>query len=246
MALIRSAQAGPMVRDAVVLDLGDLQRQGAELVARARQEADRIVQQARLEREQILAGAAEEGRAQGLATGTAEGRRIGAEQARGEALAGCQQELERLQSAWLEALRAFCAQRDGFVQAAERDVIRLAVKVAGKIVKRAIELEPEIVVEQVRAVLATVIRPTEAVIAVHPQDMALVQRSLGALLAEMPSVKGAEIVEDARLPQGSCVARMRDPEDAGLGGEVDASVSTQLDRVVSVLLPGARPGELSY
>lgn len=246
MALIRSAQAGPMVRDAVVLDLGDLQRQGAELVARARQEADRIVQQAKAERERIIAGAADEGRAQGLAAGTAEGRQIGAEQARSEALAGCQQELERLQGAWLEALRAFSAQRDGFVQAAERDVIRLAVKVAGKIVKRAIELEPEIVIAQVRAVLATVIRPTEAVIAVHPQDMALVQRSLGALLAEMPSVKGAEIVEDARLARGSCVARMRDPEDAGPGGEVDASVSTQLDRVVSVLLPGTNPGELSY
>lgn len=240
MALIRGVQAGHLVKDAVVLDLGDLQRQGAEMVARARREGEQIVNEARQERERILAGAAEAGRVEGHARGMQEGRKEGAEQARGEALVSCKQELGKLIEAWTGALRAFGGQRDGFIQAAERDVIRLASVIAEKVVKRSVELDVEIVVEQVRATLATVVRPSEAVIVIHPADRATVESALGGLLAEMPSVRHVDVVDDStgRLARGSCVARMRDPERAGIGGEVDASIETQIDRIVSALLPG--------
>lgn len=237
MALIRSANAANLMRDAVVLDLGDLQRQGSAIIARAQSEAERIIAEAKAERERILDGAAEQGRTEGLARGVDQGRKLGAEQARVEALGARQQELEALIGAWREQLAAFSAQRDSFVQAAERDVIRLAVLIAEKIVKRQIAADPSVVIDQVRSVLGTVIRPTEAVLAVHPEDRPLVESALAGLLAQFPAVRNVSLVEDGRVARGSCVARMRDPETAGAGGEVDASIDEQLGRILSVLLP---------
>lgn len=247
MALIRNSNAALIARDAVVLDLGDLQRQGAAIMERARAESARIVTDAKGERERILAGAHEEGRAAGYAAGLAEGRTTGAEQARSESLAARQQDLEKLIGAWTQALSEFSAARDSFVQAAERDVIRLALSIAEKLVKRRIELEPDIVLDQVRSALSTVIRPTEAVLAVHPGDRQLVEQAMGGLLAQFPAIRNITLIDDAALHAGSCVARMRDPETAGLGGgEVDASIATQLDRIVAVLLPGERRGDISH
>lgn len=247
MALIRNSNAALIARDAVVLDLGDLQRQGAALVERARAESDRIVADAKGERERILQGAFEQGREAGFSKGLAEGRVAGAEQARAESLAARQEELSKLIGTWAEALSMFSAQRDAFVQAAERDVIRLAVVIAEKMVKRRVDLDPELVVEQVRSVLATVIRPTEAVLAISPADRELVERAMGSLVAQFPAIRNVSLIDDDTLARGSCVARMRDPETAGLGGgEVDASMKTQLDRIVAVLLPGEQRGDFSH
>jgi flagellar biosynthesis/type III secretory pathway protein FliH len=99
----------------------------------------------------------------------------------------------------------------------------------------------------VRSVLATVIRPTEAVLAVSPEDRPLVDAALGGLIAQFPAIRNVSLQDDPRLARGSCVARMRDPETAGLGGgEVDASLQTQLDRIVAVLLPGETRGDFSH
>lgn len=239
MALIRSTSAAQHVRDAIVLDFGDLHRQGAAMLDHARAEAAKIVAEAKAERERIIAGGFEQGKAAGLAQGMQEGRKLGEDKARQETLAARQQELAGLIQAWGAALQAFSTQRDVFVQAAERDVIRLACVIAQRVVKRHVELNPDAVIDQVRAVLGTVIRPTEAVLAINPEDRGLVETALGGLIAQFPAMKSVSLVDDAGLARGSCVARMRDPETAGLGGgEVDASIATQVDRIVSVLLPG--------
>ena len=245
MALIRNANAATIARHAIVLDLGDLREQGERMARAARAEADSIVEAARAERERILVGADEQGRAAGFAAGLEQGRAAGREEARAAALAEHQGELSRLETAWRSALADFEACREDMVQGALRDVLRLAALIAGRVTKRTIELDPLVVRDQLAAVLAVVARPTELVLRINPDDRAIVEYALPGLMAAMPAIRHAELADDADIERGGCVARTRADTktgDAG-GGEIDARIGTQLERIVEMLLPRDRePG----
>lgn len=236
MALIRNAEAESMARDAIVLDLGDLQRQGERILADARSKAERVLEDARRERERLVSGAAEEGREKGYREGIERGREEGLRAGRDEALGATRESLERLDVGWSSALDQFVSARQRMLVEAKDDVVRLAVAIAEKIVKRRIEHDPAAVVDQVEAVLEMLVRPTALLIRVHPEDKELVSDALPGLIAKFPAAGHAEIAEDGTLERGSCVVGSRD----AAGGQIDASIATQLDRIAEALLPGER------
>ena len=271
MALIKQANARTIARDAVVLDLGDLQRQGDSLIAQARAEARRIIADAHEQRERTVAGAAEAGHAQGYAAGLDQGRLLGLEKGREEAVTEFKSRLETLETAWTETLLTFNKGRELLVQSAERDVIRLAATIAEKVVKRTVELDPAVVIDQLRAVIGVVVRPSELLLSIHPADRQLIEQALPGLMKEFQTIRHASLVDDPSLQPGSCTARTRDnfgSQDAGAsaggasgggntggggnagngggaGGEIDASIQTQLDRIVAALLPEPGRGTVS-
>lgn len=239
MALIRNSNASTIAREAIVLDLGDLREQGERMVRAARAEAESIVAAAHAERARILAGAADQGQAEGYVKGLDAGRAEGREQAVASALAEHRERLARVEQAWLGALTSFESSREDLVQGALRDVVKLATTIAERVTKRVIKLDPKVVQDQLAAVLAVVVRPTELVIRVHPEDRTGVERALPGLMAAMPAIRHAEIVDDPAVERGGCVAKTRANTDSGEagGGEIDARISTQLDRLVETLLP---------
>lgn len=239
MALIRQSSTGTITRDAVVLDLGDLSRQGEQLKTRARAEADRIVAEAKAERERLLAGAAEEGRAAGHAKGLEQGQREGHEAGRQAALAEMKQRLATLEAAWTAALAKFEAERDLMLLEARHDVLRLACVGAELATKRAVRVEPDRVIDQVAAVLALISKPTRLTLSVHPDDRALVEEAIPAMASKYSAATHVEIATSDALDRGSCVAR------TGTGGEIDASIRTQLERIIESLMPEAAAGEPS-
>lgn len=250
MALIKHASATTLTRDAVVLDLGDLQRQGEQIVESARRRAEAVVREAQAERDRLIAGADDRGYQEGLTRGLAEGEVKGLEQGRASALENSRPQFEALQKSWSEALEKFLAARDQMLHEAEQDVLQLAVAIAEKVTKRAVELDPSVVVEQIRAVLAMIVRPTGLVVAVHPEDRALAEQAMPELLRRFPAVNHAQITGDPSLDRGSCVARTAGGADAAdaasspaVAGEIDASIRTQLDRIVETLLPAGSGGE---
>lgn len=246
MPLIRGNTATELAKSAVVLDLGDLQRQAELLHRQARERAEAVVDQARHERARILAGAAEQGRAEGYARGLEEGRRSGVEQALVMAVAEHQQKLEVIEASWSGALSEFAAERDALIQSATRDVINLAVLIAQRVIKRTIENDASVVQDQLAAALSVIVRPTEVAILIHPDDRPMTQRCLPGLLAAMSAIRHAEIQEDKSVARGGCVIRTRgdgSASDPG-GGEVDARIATQLDRIVAALLPGPATGDV--
>ncbi|HMN42368.1 MAG TPA: FliH/SctL family protein [Phycisphaerales bacterium] len=243
MALIKNANASILARDAIVLDLGDLRQQADEIIRQAGVQAARITSEARAERERILVGATREGHEKGFAAGREEGRARGHEEAMAGALAEHSAQLKQVDTGWLACLGEFARRREDLVQDATRDVVRLATVIAERVVKRAVRLDAELVVDQVAAALAVVVRPTQVVLHVHPEDRAIVARALPGLMAAMPSVKHAEMVDDASVERGGCVLRTRADAEGGEegawgGGRVDARLSVQIDRIVEALLPG--------
>lgn len=233
MALIRQSLAQTVARDAIVLDLGDLVKQGEQLKARARAQADQILAEARAERERLIKGAAEEGRRQGLAQGMEEGKKQGEAAGRQAGLAETRERLAKLESAWGAALEGFSAERDGMLLEARQDVLRLALLAAELVTKRAVVSRPETVVDQLGAILALLVRPTRLVIRVHPDDLVMAKEAMPGLAERYSAAGHVEIVGDAELGRGSAVAKT-----AG-GGSIDASIRTQLERVVAMLMPEA-------
>ena len=77
MPVIRKEDAQAVSRGAIVLDLGDLHRQGEAIIAQAQQKADEILKSAERQRQRLLEGAAEYGRTEGYAKGLADGHEQG-------------------------------------------------------------------------------------------------------------------------------------------------------------------------
>ncbi|MEL7474139.1 MAG: FliH/SctL family protein [Planctomycetota bacterium] len=232
MGVIRTTDARHAALRPTPLNLGDLARQGDELVTRARDRADEVVAEAKAEREQLIEGASERGFEQGREAGFAEGVEAGREQGRREALDADSQSLQKLQSAWLEALERFNEDRVRLLSATRDDLIRLAALVAERVTHRAVALRLEGAAPLAEAVMRMVASSTRLSLVVHPDDRASLERALPDLLSRFTAIEHAELETDPNLVPGSCVGR------TAAGGVLDASIGVQIDRLVMAMLPG--------
>ncbi len=231
MAVIKRADAETHMHRCVTLDLGDLDRRGQMLREAATAEAERVVREAHAERARLLSDAAEVGRAQGHAEGYAAGKTEGIEQGRAEALAEFREKLSKLDAAWSEAMAMFLKQRETMLIEAKRGAVELAVAIAERVVHREIELDPTVVEDQLRELLGLVTAPATLIVRVHPEDEALVREVLPKLREQFVGGIHVRLQTDSSVQRGSCAART-------LGGaSIDASIQTQLDRLVRDLLP---------
>ncbi len=231
MPIIRRADAELIARDAVVLNLHDLERQGADLTRQARAQAEAIVSEAKAERERLLRDAHEEGFKEGREAGLAEGKAAGLEEGRAQAMQELAPALRALSERWGEALDTFLAQRDQMLVEARTDIVRLAALIAERVTKRVTELDPGVVEAQMREALALLSSRTTPRVTVHPEDEPLARQALPELLARFENAEHVELHADPQLERGSCVLR------TPTGGEIDATISAQLDRIVADLLP---------
>jgi flagellar assembly protein FliH len=228
MAVIRQSEAVRMAEHAVTLDLGDLRAQGEAIIARARERAQAAVDEGRAQRLRLISDAAAVGEKQGYDAGHAKGLEEGRAAGEAGARAAAAAQLERLSRAWGEALASFEQQRAAMLTEAKQDVLALALLLTRRVVKRAIEADPSLVVDQAGAVISAAARSSRLVLRVHPEDEAMVRDALPTIAqgrGEHVEVRG-----DATLSRGSCVAG-----SAG-GGVVDASIETQLDRIAVALV----------
>lgn len=234
MALIKNAQADALPRKAMVLDLGDLQRQAEALAKDAERRAHATLDEARKERDRLINGATDEGKRQGHEKGLAQGLTEGREKGRQEGLAQTKSAAEALIKSWEAALARFEASRDELLSDARTDILRLATTIASRVIKRTIELNPDIIKDQLDAALRLVVNPTRLVISLHPDDKPLADEVLPALTKRLASGAHCELVTDDALARGSCHIRSNK-------GEIDASIDAQIDRIVAALLPGESP-----
>ena len=234
MAVIRQSDAHRIAEHAITLDLGDLRAQGEAMLARARQQAREVVDDGLAQRQTLIEGAAEVGRAQGYEVGQAEGRTVGEAAGFAAADAARREELATLERAWTAALEAFERDRAEMLLQARQDVLTLAVLLASRVVKRAIAVDPSLVVDQATSVLSAAARGSRLVLVVHPHDEPIVRRALPGVCAGASRPGHVELATDPLVERGSCTARTPG------GGVVDGTIATQLDRIAHAMLgPGA-------
>jgi len=237
MGIIKRADLETYTRDAVPMDLGDLHRRGQAVVAAAKDEAARILKEAHDERDRLIGNATKVGHDEGYKDGHAKGHEDGMVEGIEQAHTERSEQLDAMVQAWNQTLDQWESDRGDLMIHARTEVIELAASIAGRVIKRTIDLDPEVVVDQLESVLETLVTPTDIRVRVHPGDMELLERVMPGMVERCAAADHAELVEDDSLVAGSCVVSTKG------GGEIDASIGTQLDRVVATLLPAHRgPG----
>lgn len=197
--------------------------------AGARERARRMVQQARAEAQAIREAAREEG----FRAGFEAGQQAGREQAVQEVSARLQAVVERLEQAAEEALR----RRDRALALAEEDVVKLALAVAERVVRREVAAGPEVTAAVVRSVLQEMPAASagRVVVRLHPDEHRLLA---GTWTAGRPGELGPvhlEWVADPGVEPGGCVIETE-------MGTIDAGLETRLTQLASGLLDAMRHG----
>jgi flagellar biosynthesis/type III secretory pathway protein FliH len=120
------------------------------------------------------------------------------------------------------------AQLERRIAEAERELMALAVRIAGRILRRDIALAPESVVEIAKAALDDAQGRHDFVLRAHPDDVALLEAESPGLLARLSVSAHLLIRADDTIERGGCVVESE-------LGVVDARLETQLEAIERAL-----------
>jgi flagellar assembly protein FliH len=179
-----------------------------QLDEEGRKEAQRILEEAKSKAAQLEREAFEKG----FALGEKAGREM-AEKAMEEtlmalnvAISGWREEMERR---WEELTE---------------EVVRLALAVARKVIKREVVQDPTVILDSLRGALKGAALREEVIIKVHPTDAETLRESKGSLLRELEEVNSLRIEADERLSRGDALVEC--PQ-----GELDLRLERQLREI---------------
>jgi len=232
MAIVKATNSTRLLRDAIVLDMSDLGRQAERLMTAAREEAARVLREARREADELIAGAEAQGFTQGLQQGAAEGEAKGFDVGRALAVEQFTERLGRLSQRWEEAIASWNAERQRMLSEAREDVIRLALELGKKVVHRLAVGDPSVIQDQLRETLSLLTRPSSLRVSIHPSDRELTEQVLPRMVRALGETVHATLVDDPEIDPGGCRV-------ATASGHIDATIRTQLERIAEALVPNA-------
>lgn len=194
----------------------DLEPSPESLLDRARQQAHSIIVAAEQEAERIRRDATE--------AGLADARQLAHDEAADE----LRVRLSTALSAVHQAADSLCEAREAWQCCWETEAVRLAVRIAEKIVRREIQHNPQITRSLVREALLLAAGGGELRVRLHPQDMRAIGDHLASLRNEFTRVTPTEFIADSSVDPGGCVLETRH-------GTIDQQVATQLSRIEAEL-----------
>ncbi len=223
----------------------DIEEQAQSLVRQARAAAEQVLARAQREAEGLRRQAREAGQSDGYAAGLAkgmsegrtEGLRRGAEEGhaagRAAGLAEVGPQLAAAHAALAAAVTQIDANRNDLAQAATAEVVQLALALARRVTKRQAALDPAVLAANLADAVRLAVRAADVRILVHPDQRQTVEQELPRLKMDWPQLTHIELADDPSITPGGCRVLTRS------GGEVDARIETQLDRIVAEMMPDA-------
>ncbi|MFN0085846.1 MAG: FliH/SctL family protein [Blastocatellia bacterium] len=178
-------------------------------------DANEIVRQARVEAERLIAGAQSR---------EAEIERAARERGLSGAQTEVRLEIDRavadLRAQLASSLDEVAGLRADLNARAERDLVRLALEIARKVVHREVRVDHEIALTLARVALSRLQSRAKAVVRLHPDDYAYVSERHERLGCEA----SVEITEDRSVGPGGCVVQSE-------MGEIDARIEQQFAEI---------------
>jgi flagellar assembly protein FliH len=213
MATIIRATDAPPGLQAVPLNFDDIAAQADQHLARARIDAAHIVAEAHHQADSIRREAAEAG----CKAAMQDVERVAAERLAPllTALSDAAAEVQQARQAWLSRWQSA--------------VVRLAAAIAARIVRRELQLQPEITVELVREALELAAGSPNIRLHLNPEDYRVLGNQVRTLTAAMSSLGSAEVIPDAAISRGGCLVETR-------FGTIDQQIESQLKRIEEELL----------
>ena len=182
-------------------------------LAAAQRQGAALVEVAREQAEEIAAQA----RHDGYRTGYDEGR------------AQAQREIADLLAFAEAAVREVSDTRSRLLEENETALVELAIQTAEKILQSTLAAEPQRVTDVLRGALRKAYVRDRLQVVCNPDDLALLEGTEGALQAQVGTLKGLELIGDRRVQRGGVIVRTP-------GGDVDATIGSQLDRLRAAML----------
>lgn len=126
------------------------------------------------------------------------------------------------------AERSMAEMYDSYLADAESAAVDLAFQIAEKVIGATVASDREAVLGIVSGALLRTTDRDHLVLEVNPGDFELVRESASELAARLGGINRMEVVSERRVEAGGCVVRTE-------AGEIDARVSSQLERVRQLL-----------
>jgi flagellar assembly protein FliH len=117
----------------------------------------------------------------------------------------------------------------------EHSVMKFSLSIAQLVIKQEVTVNREIVLGQVREALRHLVGVEKVKLRVHPDDEEVLRHRRAEVSSASDSLKEMVIEADDKIDRGSCIVESD-------SGNVDARLSTQLNRIESLLFE-QRPTE---
>ena len=227
--VIKAGETGQLLRRLSTVDLADYVQEGRGLVTEAIRRAASTIEEAKREADRLQETAQREGYEVGHTKGEEEGRRSGREVAYAESLQRFEQEHQTVVRSLLRAIDELDAVQDDVREAAEQELLSLAVKVASKLTFAIGEVNREAAKRNLDRALALIGTKDGLVVHVNPVDLGSIRTYAESALQHARASSMVSIEPDDRVAPGGCKV-------TGSRIEIDATLETQVDELVSLLI----------
>jgi flagellar assembly protein FliH len=178
------------------------------VLSSAQQQADAILQEAQLKAAEIEKEAYEIGFSQGEKAGKEVGEKM----------------VEALLKQYSQTLEALANLRKEIFSASEREVIRLSLEIARKVVKREVTIDEEVIMALVKVALNRLGEESVMTLRVNPRDCQSILRYSSSQGKANPLHAGIKLVEDVMISRGGCLIET----EAGI---IDARIEEQFREI---------------
>lgn len=195
----------------------DLTARADAYLVQVREQAGRIVAEARQQAEQIRKQA------------EIDGLKAAQKQMQAKVEAETARRMETVLPAVRAAVAEFRESKHGWLSHWEQTGVRLATRIAGRILRRELAHAPELPLVLVRESLELAVAGDGVRLLLNPHDLEFLGRQVESLVAELVPTGKVEIVADARITPGGC--RLETTH-----GSIDQQLETQLKRIEEELI----------
>lgn len=111
----------------------------------------------------------------------------------------------------------------------------LAIEVAARVLRAAVSVRPERVIDVVRGAMRRAVDRERLVLRVNPEDLAICREAAPDLLSTIGGIGRLDFFDDQRVTRGSCILETN-------AGDVDATFESQLERIHEALFAPPEDG----
>jgi len=228
-ARLIKARVARNVGAAAMFNFDDLRRQCDEFIESSRRQGQQIVADAQAAADGIRRQAQAEGVAVGQREGLAAARQLVDSHSAELAARQTQEQLRTVLPAFQAAARALEVERDRWLTDWEGAAVKLSAAIAGRILHRELERQPELGEAIIREALQLAAGQPRIQIHVHPLDFDQLHECRTEAVASLAAVGEAAFVPDEGVSRGGCLIETRH-------GVIDARLETQIVRITNELL----------
>ena len=213
----------------IVFNYEDLRERCDRYVEKVRRDTRNMIQEAQTQSDFIRKEACE----QGQQTGLQQGLRDAEEhiRSRAEELAD-QLAVEKLKTT-LPAMQAaadvLVLEREKWMDGWEKIALQLSLAVAEKMLRRKLNVEPEISTEMIRGVLELAAGTPHITLKLNPKDLEHLGEHAEEVIRSMASCGRVTLIAEKSISNGGCVIETQH-------GVINAEIENQLERIASELL----------